>query len=151
MLALKGFPRVPGGFWAGYWYNGHIYGPEIGRGLDIFELKPSEFLSQNEIDAANLVHFDVVNPQNQRKQKWPASFIVARAYLDQLVRDHGLSAERASSVRTELGAAEQLSGQPQRAALTRLAAQLVRDAKSATDAGRVRLMAAAVKDLAANR
>ena len=28
------------------------------RGLDIFELTPSRFLSQNEIDAAKLVHLD---------------------------------------------------------------------------------------------
>ena len=43
-----------GGYWSAYWYNGHIYGSEIGRGLDVFQLKPSEHLSQNEIDAAKV-------------------------------------------------------------------------------------------------
>ena len=41
-----------GGYWSTYWYNGHIYGSEIARGIDIFRLLPSEFLTQNEIDAA---------------------------------------------------------------------------------------------------
>ncbi|HEV8456127.1 MAG TPA: hypothetical protein VGQ24_14605, partial [Gemmatimonadales bacterium] len=45
-----------GGYWSTYWYNGYIYGSEILRGLDIFELKPSGFISQNEIDAAKSVH-----------------------------------------------------------------------------------------------
>ncbi len=44
---------ITGGFWSTYWYNGNIYGTEIARGLDIFKLTPSEFLSQNEIDAAS--------------------------------------------------------------------------------------------------
>ncbi|HKP77024.1 MAG TPA: hypothetical protein VJT67_15945, partial [Longimicrobiaceae bacterium] len=78
------------GFWSAYWYNGLIYGSEIGRGLDIFRLKPSEHLSQNEIDAAALVRMDVFNPQTQTKLTWPATFVVARAYLDQLVRDNGV-------------------------------------------------------------
>ena len=43
---------IIGGYWSIYYYNGYIYGSEIARGLDIFELTPSEFLSQNEIDAA---------------------------------------------------------------------------------------------------
>ena len=43
------------GYWSTYWYNGHIYGAEIARGIDVFRLKPSEFLSQNEIDAATAV------------------------------------------------------------------------------------------------
>ncbi len=48
------------GHWSAYWYNGMIVGSEIGRGLDIFALKPSEFLSQNEIDAAKSVRVDRV-------------------------------------------------------------------------------------------
>ena len=49
---------VDAGYWSAYWYNGYIYGSEIARGLDIFALKPSGFISQNEIDAAKLVQFD---------------------------------------------------------------------------------------------
>jgi hypothetical protein len=41
-----------GGHWSAYWYNGHIYGSEIARGLDVLRLTPSEHLSQNEIAAA---------------------------------------------------------------------------------------------------
>jgi len=55
------------GYWSTYWYNGHIIGSEIGRGLDIFTLQPSAFLTQNEIDAAKLVKYDEVNPQLKTK------------------------------------------------------------------------------------
>ena len=46
---------VLGGDWSAYWYNGHIYASEIARGLDVFELTPTKFLTQNEIDAAKSV------------------------------------------------------------------------------------------------
>ena len=46
---------VLGGDWSAYWYNGNIYGSEIARGLDVFELTPTKFLTQNEIDAAKAV------------------------------------------------------------------------------------------------
>ena len=51
---------ITGGYWSTYWYNGHIYGSEIARGLDVFKLMPSEHLSQNEIDAATLVRSGAV-------------------------------------------------------------------------------------------
>jgi len=69
--------RGAGGFWSVYWYNGYIYGSEIARGLDVFKLVPSKFLTQNEIDAANQVHFDELNVQNQPKITWPANFVVS--------------------------------------------------------------------------
>ena len=81
-----------GGSWGAYYYNGHVYSSEIYRGLDVFDLTPTEFLTQNELDAARLVHFDQLNPQTQPQIVWPAAFPVARAYLDQLVRDKGLAA-----------------------------------------------------------
>ena len=62
-----------GGYWSAYWYNGHIYGSEIARGIDVFRLMPSEYLSQNEIDAATLVRIDEFNAQQQPKITWPAS------------------------------------------------------------------------------
>ena len=46
---------VLGGDWSVYWYNGHIYASEIARGLDVFELTPTQFLTQNEIHAAKAV------------------------------------------------------------------------------------------------
>jgi hypothetical protein len=137
-----------GGYWSAYWYNGNIYGSEIGRGLDVFSLKPSEFLSQNEIDAAKLVHMDRFNPQEQTRLVWPASFVVARAYLDQLGRNKGLASDRAARVVRELDRTEKLQGGAQRTALRRLAADVERDAAGAGDPARVRSLAAAVRDLA---
>jgi hypothetical protein len=137
-----------GGHWSAYWYNGRIYGSEIARGLDVLELKPSAHLSQNEIDAARLVRFDHFNVQNQQRIVWPPSFVVARAYLDQLRRNRGLSGRRLSAVAGELDRAERLSGTERQTALTALAAALDRDAAGAGDAARVRAMAAAVRAIA---
>jgi hypothetical protein len=74
--------RALGGYWSAYWYNGYIYGSEIARGVDAFKLAPNKFITQNEINAANQVHFDELNVQNQPKITWPANFVVARAYID---------------------------------------------------------------------
>jgi len=156
---------VGAGSWSAYWYNGYIVSSEIARGLDVFELVPSGFISQNEIDAAKLVHFDFLNVQDQPKLVWPPSFVVARAYLDQLARSRRLAPDRVSATRNALARAERLSGQGRRDALTQLAAQLDRDAGGATgrapvvvvggmpvtsEAGseKVRTLAAAVRDLA---
>jgi hypothetical protein len=136
------------GFWAGYWYNGLIYGSEIGRGLDILELKPSEFLSQNEIDAAKLIHVDLLNVQNQQRYTFPPSFSVPRAYLDQLSRNNGLASDRISATRDALDKAESAKGAAQHTALTQLATKLDGDAKSASDAAKVRLLASSVHELA---
>ena len=137
-----------GGFWNAYWYNGHIYASELLRGLDVFTLKPTEFLSQNEIDAANLVHFDQLNAQDQPKIIWPAAFPVVRSYLDQLVRDNGLAAARTTAIGKSVDAAEKLSGAKRAAALNALAVQLDKDAAGAKEAAKVRSMAAATRDLA---
>jgi hypothetical protein len=139
---------ILGGYWSSYWYNGHIYASEIQRGLDVFRLTPSEHLSQNEIDAANLVRFDRFNPQDQKKIVWPTRFVVARAYLDQLVRNDGLRRIWAAPIYRELTRAEGLRGQARRTALTRLATQLDADALRAGDSARVRALAAVVRDLA---
>jgi hypothetical protein len=141
------------GSWSAYWYNGVIVSSEIARGLDILELTPSEFLSQNEIEAAQSVKFDQLNVQGQQKFVWPATFALARAYLDQLERSNGLSADRISAVRRELKEAENASGAARREALTRLATQLETGfeagAAGSRDTTNVRLLAGAVRDLAA--
>ncbi|MEK6768746.1 MAG: hypothetical protein AABY85_07135, partial [Gemmatimonadota bacterium] len=136
------------GSWAAYWYNGYIVSSELARGLDIFELTPSALLSQNEIDAAKLVHVDFLNPQDQQRLVWPPSFVVPRAYLDQLARSNGLAADRVSAVRNELARAERLSRAQRRDALTQLASSLNGDAEGAADQAKVRALAAAVRDLA---
>ena len=139
---------VGAGSWSAYWYNGYIVSSEIARGLDILELQPSGFLSQNEIDAAKLVHFDYLNVQDQPKLVWPASFVVARAYLDQLARSNGLAPDKVAAARTALARAERLSGQQRRDALTQLATQLNSDSQGTPDQAKVRMLAATVTDLA---
>jgi hypothetical protein len=139
---------ILGGDWGTYWYNGHIYASEIDRGLDILDLKPSDQLSQNEIDAAKLIHYDVFNPQNQPKFVWPASFVVARAYLDQLKRNNGIPANRSAQIARDLNRAEKLKGASQKNALKRLARSLDADARTASDSVRVEALASAVRDLA---
>src|SRR5207247_2610406 len=123
-----------------YWYNGYIVSSEISRGLDIFELQPSAFLSQNEIDAANLIHFDYLNAQDQQQLVWPATFVVARAYLDQLARSNGLAPDKVAAARKALAAAERASGQGRRDALTQLATQLKVDAQGAADQERLGML-----------
>jgi hypothetical protein len=97
---------VLGGEWSAYWYNGYIYGSEIARGLDVFELTPSKFLTQNEIDAAKTAQVAELNVQNQQKIEWPAKLVVAKAYVDQLERSQALPAERIAALRKAMESAE---------------------------------------------
>jgi hypothetical protein len=136
------------GYWSTYWYDGVIVGSEITRGLDIFELRPSGFISQNEIDAAKSVHLDYFNTQGQVKLVWPATFSLARAYLDQLERSKGLDAGKISAVREALTGAEKASGTKRQEALTVLATRLDGDAAGAGDAAKVRTLALEVRQLA---
>jgi hypothetical protein len=146
---------VVGGYWSAYWYNGFVYGSEIARGLDILKLTPTDQLSQNEIDAANLVKLDTLNVQSQPHITWPASFVVARAYLDQLTRAKAIAQDRAE----EIGAAmTQLDAMPAGAARRTAAEQLIataerldKDAASAKplDAKRMRDCASTIKTRAA--
>jgi hypothetical protein len=143
---------VSGGYWSAYWYNGNIYGAEIARGIDVFRLTPSDQLSQNEIDAATLVRMNEFNAQQQPKITWEPTFIVAKAYLDQLARSKGISPARLAAVKTAIGRADR--NNPDRAALTQLdtiASQLEQDAGavSGRDADRLRALAAAIKGRAA--
>ena len=135
---------ITGGYWSTYWYNGYIYGTEIARGLDVFRLSPSEHLTQNEIDAAALVRASHFNAQEQPKVSWPASPVVARAYVDQLVRSKALTADRASTLRTALDRSD-------KAALSSLAGQVEASASGAAprDAVRLRALATTIKDLTA--
>ena len=94
---------VLGGDWSAYWYNGYIYGSEIARGLDVFKLVPTKFLTQNEIDAANLVQFSELNVQNQPKITWPSRLTVARAYVDQLERSQALPSARIADLNKAIG------------------------------------------------
>jgi hypothetical protein len=144
---LKPDQMVLGGSWSAYWYNGVIVSSEITRGLDVFELVPNALLTQNEIDAAKTAHLDYLNVQDQPHYTWPASFALARAYVDQLERSTGLSADRVTSTRQALDGAEKASGSARRSALTKLATQLDGDAKTSSDAAKVRALSAALRSL----
>jgi hypothetical protein len=121
---------VSGGYWSTYWYNGHIYGAEIARGFDVFKLVPSEHLTQNEIDAAGLIRMDEFNAQLQPKIEWPTDVVVARAYLDQLMRSNAIRADRAVAVSTAL---DRVGNANQRADMT-IAATDLREVAGALEA-----------------
>jgi hypothetical protein len=136
---------ITGGYWSTYWYNGAIYGSEIARGIDVFKLKPSEYLSQNEIDAASLVRSEELNTQLQTKVAWPASPVVARAYLDQLTRSRGIQPDRARALKAALDKADDIrTGREKNAAATldaldAFAKQVEADAGAATGRDQTRL------------
>ncbi len=140
---------VLGGYWSAYWYNGAIYGSEIARGLDVFKLKPTKYLTQNEIDAANLVHFDVLNVQDQPKIEWPSSLIVAKAYVDQLERSQALPASQIAELRKAINKAEKSHlKKKQVAKLNELATQVdssVAGAKDPADANRLTALSTILK------
>jgi len=147
---------VIGGYWSVYYYNGYLYGSEIARGLDIFQLTPSEYLSQNEIDAAKLATREGcggagdLNVQCQPHYVWPNSFVVARAYLDQLTRAKALPQDRADALTAAMKDVEGASAANRRAAITRLdglAAELVKDAATAApiDAARMKACASTIQ------
>jgi uncharacterized protein (DUF305 family) len=100
---------ITGGYWSTYWYNGHIYGTEISRGLDVFALQSSDYLTENEIAAASLPELNgIVNAQTQQIVEWPAVPVVARAYMDQLQRENRLSTNQTSDLIDALERAEAL-------------------------------------------
>jgi hypothetical protein len=138
-----------GGFWSAYWYNGHIVGSEMQRGLDVFELTPSGAITQNEIDAAKTVQWSFLNVQDQPRIVWPASFPLSRAYTDQLERWKGLSATQVSAVRDGLRSAEGASGAARRDALLKLANQVRGYESGSSDVVRVRWLTQSISDLAA--
>ncbi len=144
---------ILGGEWSAYWYNGHIYASEIARGLDIFELTPTKFLTQNEIDAAKSVHVSELNVQNQQKIEWPSKLLVAKAYLDQLSRSQALPANQIADLRKVIQTAEASHGNKGKLAkLTKFAPGVETSAASAqtpADASRMRALADILKHPAA--
>jgi len=140
---------VLGGDWSAYWYNGRIYASEIARGLDIFELTPTDHLTQNEIDAAKTVQVSELNVQNQQKIEWPRKLVIAKAYVDQLERSQALSADQVSSLRAGIQQAETSKlSKSSVAKLQPLAASMEKSAasaKSEADANRMRALAEVLK------
>jgi hypothetical protein len=140
---------VLGGDWSAYWYNGHIYASEIERGLDVFELTPTQFLTQNEIDAAKSVHVADLNVQDQQKIEWPRNLLVAKAYVDQLERSQALPADQVASLRQAIQSAEASHLNKKEAAkLKGLATPLEQSAaaaKSPADSNRMQALAEILK------
>jgi len=142
---------VLGGDWSAYWYNGHIYASEIARGLDVFELTPTNFLTRNEIDAAKTVRVAEFNVQNQQKIEWPRNLIVAKAYLDQLERSQALPADQIAKVRQAIQTAER--SRMSKASLAKLKSfapsleevAYVTVSRSPVDASRLRALAEILK------
>jgi len=127
---------IDGGEWSAYWYNGYIYGSEIARGLDIFKLVPSQYVSQAEIDAATQIHLPEFNAQAPSKIIYPANFITAKAYVDQLARSNALTADKAAA----MSAAMDKKNTKQ---LKAFAASLDKGAASAAPADKMRMLALA--------
>ena len=136
---------ITGGYWSTYWYNGHIFGTEISRGLDVFRLQVSDFLTENEIAAASLPELNgIVNAQTQKIIVWPDVPVVARAYLDQLQRDNNIPSNSAIELNAALDTAQSLldggNGNSRRAAnaLEDLAENLAEEAGSYSGITRTR-------------
>ncbi len=144
---------VLGGDWSAYWYNGYIFASEIARGLDVFELTASKFLTQSEIDAAKTVHASELNVQNQQKIEWPAKLVVAKAYVDQLSRSQALPEKQITALQKAIQNAESSRMNKGKVAkLKGMAPSLEKDAttaKTPADATRLRALAEILKHPAA--
>jgi hypothetical protein len=140
---------ILGGDWSAYWYNGNVYASEIARGLDIFDLTPTKFLTQNEIDAAKAVQVADLNVQDQQKFVWPSTLVVAKAYVDQLERSEALPIERISALRVAIQNAESSHmSKSKLAKLQKIVPSLEKDAataKSPADAERMQALADILK------
>jgi hypothetical protein len=136
---INGEAMVSGGYWSSYWYNGNIYGSEMARGIDVFRLKPSEFLSQNEIDAAMQFRLQEFNSQNQPKVAWEPTAAVAKAYMDQLSRSKSITAAQVKTVSDALGK----NGRSAADELEKLAGQFDTDAAKASGVDQKRMKALA--------
>jgi hypothetical protein len=133
---------ILGGDWSAYWYNGNVYGSEISRGLDVFELTPTKFLTQNEIDAAKTVQVSELNVQNQEKIVWTNQLIIAKAYVDQLERSNALPSDKITELRTAIQKAE--ASKKDAGKLKKLAPSLEKTASTKSGADSMRLTALAV-------
>lgn len=139
---------ISGGSWSVYWYNGMIVNSEIARGLDVFELVPSDFITQNEIDAANTVKMEYFNPQGQPKFVWPASYALAKAYADQLERNRELDRSSLQMIREGIARAERARGSEQNRLLGELASQIENMSGNSANGNKMNRLANTLKELA---
>lgn len=139
-----------GGSWSVYWYNGVIVSSEIARGLDIFTLEASPYLTENEIAAAKTVQLDYLNAQGQPKFSWPSTFALSQAYVDQLARDKGLNDAGLTLVRQGLANAENASPKMKSKVLNELATKVDALAPASNNSDKVKKLASIMRDLASN-
>ena len=125
---------IDGGTWSSYWYNGYIYGSEIARGLDIYKIVPSKFVTANEIAAAEQIHMSIFNAQAPSKIAYPMNFITAKAYVDQLARSNALPQDKATAL-------EAAMDKKNTKVLKTYAASFKRDAASVSSADAARMTA----------
>ena len=125
---ISGTSLVLGGLWSSYYYNGRIFGSEIARGFDVWNLTPTAELSANEITAAAEVQFDRLTPQHQTQFVNQPSFAVVRSYRDQLERAGAVDAKTLDQIDKFIDRAEQFAAAGQHdaasAQLHALASQL---------------------------
>jgi hypothetical protein len=131
---------VLAGSWSAYWYNGNIYSSEIARGLDVLELMPTKYLTQNEIDAAKSVQVAELNVQNQQRYGFSNKLVVAKAYIDQLERSQAVSGDMIAAMRSEIQKAE---SKKKAQSLKKFAPKIKDEAKSKTGDDAMRLNAVA--------
>jgi hypothetical protein len=125
---------IDGGTWSAYWYNGFVYGSEIARGLDVYKIMPSKFVTANEIAAAEQVHMSIFNAQAPSKIVYPMTFITAKAYVDQLARSNALPQDKATAL-------EAAMDKKNTKVLKTYAATFKKDAASASPADAARMNA----------
>jgi len=88
-----------------------------------------------------------LNTQGQPKYEWPASFALAKAYVDQLERNKDLSPDRIASVRNALSSAESAGGAARRTALEQLQTQLQGYEANSGNAKKVQMLGSVMHDL----
>lgn len=136
-----------GGSWSAYWYNGVIVSSEIARGLDILSLNPSPYLTQSELAAAKTAELNVLNVQDQPKYTWPATFVLAHAYIDQLERLNEVDSNVVEQMRQRLLEAERASGDKQSEMLLALADDVENQRDNAMREQKVDKLAAILSEL----
>ncbi|MGF1645966.1 MAG: LVIVD repeat-containing protein [Kineosporiaceae bacterium] len=135
------------GFWSTYWHNGFVYGSEIGRGFDSFDLTTSEYVNDVELAAAKQVTVDETNVQAQERIEWPASFTTVRAWQSAADRQGELNRAEQRVVTVLVDRAEKLAD---RRVTRRAAAALLTAAAGVVDDSTVEQgLSGALLDLAA--
>jgi hypothetical protein len=143
--AIDAKSLILAGSWSAYWYNGNIYSSEIARGLDIFELTPTKYLTQNEIDAAKTVQVAQLNVQSQQKIEWSNRLIIAKAYLDQLERSNGLKVSKITDIRNAITTAETSKSIKKLTSYGKSAEKDAKKSKNSSDAARLQALADILK------